>query len=229
MLALDATGDYAFRVPPELELHLDGALLADAARGGVRVSLPRGNHLLSVVGTEESSETLPLQWRTPGNSDWQNIPPELLFLPPPGGIGLSLKLSDGTLTDEAIDPVVAHYYQVSPFSRLHLDPAQWTADWSGELDVPASGTYTFALEHSHVAEVWLDELPLLGNYGAATDTRNAVLQLTAGRHPIRVRFEKTEGGSPRIDLSWMPPGAKATPIPTSALFPVPPQPHGPAT
>jgi hypothetical protein len=52
--------------------------------------------------------------------------------------------------------------------------------------------------------------------------RNAIIELTAGRHAIRVRFEKTIEGSPWINLYWTPPGAPPSVVPGSALYAAPP-------
>ena len=55
--------------------------------------------------------------------------------------------------EEFVDPVLSHFYHVSPFSRLHIESAVWAAEWVGELDAPASGTYTFVLDFSQTALV----------------------------------------------------------------------------
>jgi len=148
-------------------------------------------------------------------------------------MGLRLTLSPGANLsgeprEEYVDPVVAHFYHVSPFARLHLDPRVWTAEWNGVLDVPTAGTYGFTLDHSQNAAAWLDDHEVLGNLNGRADIRNTTLQLAAGRHPIRLRFEKTAEGSPWIMLYWNPPGAPPGVVPGSALSAPPPELLGPA-
>jgi hypothetical protein len=123
--------------------------------------------------------------------------------------------------------VLSHYYHVSPFTRVHLDPQQWTAEWTGQLEVPADGTYSFSLDHSQKAAVWIDDRQVLGNLNSTADVRNTVLQLTSGRHAIRLRFEKGPSGSPQITLYWTRPGAQSAALSARELFPPPPQVLGP--
>ena len=232
-LALDTTGEYSFRVPPGFELRMDDAVIPFAAGQGARLRLVRGNHALQLSGTLEPTSPAGLLWLTPGSKLWQPISAESLFLPPAGGLGLQLTLTPGLQAanperEEFVDPVLSHFYHVSPFLRLHLDPQVWTADWVGQLDAPDAGTYGFLLDHSHTAGVWIDDRQVLGNLNGRPDTRAIPLELTMGRHAIRVRFEKTTDGSPWINLSWTPPGAPSAVVPASALFGPPPVLLGPA-
>ena len=87
---------------------------------------------------------------------------------------------------------------------------------------PLDGTYGFSLDHSQSAAVWIDNRQVLGNLNGPADMRNAVLDLSSGRHAIRVRYEKTSEGSPWITLFWTPPGgtpsdrARQCPVPATA-------------
>jgi hypothetical protein len=222
-LALDTTGDYSFRIPSGFELRIDDAVVASAARPSGRARLIRGNHAVVMSGTIQPDTAARLEWVPPGTVLWQPISAEMLFVPPTGGMGLQLTLTPGLDPDsqpneELIDPVLSHYYHVSPFSRFHLDPQVWTADWVGQLDAPEPGTYGFVLDHSQTAGVWIDDRQILGNLNGAADTRTTNLELASGRHAIRVRFEKTTDGSPWINLYWTPPGAPPAIVPGSALF-----------
>ncbi|GAC1321976.1 MAG: hypothetical protein NVSMB2_19100 [Chloroflexota bacterium] len=232
-LALDASGEYSFRVPTGFELRIDGALLTSAAGTGVRVQLVRGNHTLEESGTMTDSLATGLEWRTPRSSRWLAVPSDMLFLVPPGGLGLQLRLRtelgrDGPAGDEYIDPVLAHYYHVSPFARLHLDPPVWTAEWSGALDAPTSGTYGFSLDHSQAAAVFIDDHQVLGNLNLPSDVRTTSLELSSGRHTIRVRLEKTNADAPFIYLYWSPPGALPRVVPGDVFYAQPPVVLGPA-
>ena len=141
-LALDTTGEYSFRIPSGFELRIDDGVVASAAGPAVRVRLVRGNHALRLSGTIAQTAPARLEWLPMGSGgQWQPIPAEVLFLPPAGGLGLRLTLTPGLDAhsqpmEEYVDPVLSHYYHLSPFSRLHLDPQVWTADWVGQLDAP---------------------------------------------------------------------------------------------
>ena len=231
-LALDTTGEYSFRVPSGFELRIDDQVLASATGAGVRVRLVRGNHALRVFGTVGPAGQAGLQWRPPGGLQWQPVAADVLFVPPPGGLGLQLTLwpaldPGSQPAEELVDPVLSHFYHVSPFSRLHLDPRVWAAEWVGQLDAPESGTYSFLLDYSQTAGVWIDNRQILGNLNGLPDIRNTILDLASGRHAIRVRYEKTVEGSPWINLSWTPPGGPPAIVPGSALFSPPPVVLGP--
>jgi len=157
----------------------------------------------------------------------------VLVVQPPGGSGLQLTLWPGLdpstqAADQMVDPVLSHFYHVTPFSHSQVAPRVWAAEWVGQVDAPESGTYSFSLDHSQMAGVWIDNRQVLGNLNGLSDTRNTILDLTSGRHAIRVRYEKTAEGSPYINLSWAPPGALPAIVPGSALFPSPPAVLGPA-
>src|SRR5439155_5056459 len=94
-LAIDATGEYSFRVPAGFELRIDDALLASAAGSGVRVRLVRGNHALQLSGRLEPSAPVGLEWRTPSLGQWQPVSPDAFFAAPVGGLGLQLALAAG--------------------------------------------------------------------------------------------------------------------------------------
>jgi hypothetical protein len=232
-LALDTSGEYSFRVPSGFELRIDEEVQAAAAGAGVRVRLVRGNHAIRVSGSVGPGTQAALEWRPPGGLQWQPIAADMLFVSPAGGLGLQLTLwpgldAGGQAAEEFVDPVLSHFYHVSPFSRVHLDPRVWAAEWVGQLNAPESGTYGFVLDYSQTAAVWLDNRPILGNLNGLSDVRTTFLDLATGRHAIRVRYEKTVEGSPWIDLSWTPPGEPPAIMPGSALFPPPPVVLGPA-
>jgi streptogramin lyase len=234
-LAVDMTGAYSFRVPPGFELQIDDEVVASAGAPSVRVRLVRGSHAVQMSGTVQSATASQarLEWIVPGGLLWQPISAEALFVPPTGGLGLQLTLLAGLdpgteAREEYVDPVLSHYYHVGPFSRLHQEPAVWSAEWAGQLDVPDSGKYGFLLDYSQAAAVWIDNRQILGNLNGLPDTRNTILELTSGRHAIRVRYEKTVDGSPWINLYWTPPSAPPGIVPGSALFPPPPVVLGPA-
>jgi hypothetical protein len=233
-LALDSSGEYGFRVPPGFELRIDDLPLPSAAGTGGSVRLVRGNHAIQLYGVNIPGVLRGLEWRTPASVEWLPIPDRTLYQPPAGGMGLQLTLVSvsadpkAQLREEYIDPVLSHYFHVSPFSRLRSEPELWSAEWIGQLEAPSGGTYSFTLDFSQDAGVWIDDQLILGNVNGLAETRKTTVELAQGRHPIRVRFEKTAEGSPWINLYWSPPNSTQAIIPASALFPPPPQLLGPA-
>jgi alpha-L-fucosidase len=191
---------------------------------GETLELARGNHLLVLSG---ASNTRQLEWQLPGASTYQKIDDRRLFAAPDGGNGLEAtfyptQTFEGSPVVRIIDPILAHYYHVTPFAFLNLSPAQWSAEWQGEIDVPTDGTYRFDAERLSRAGLWLDgasapvfddtlDLPSASNSGT--------VQLSAGRHPIRVRFQQRGDGGPHLYLYWTPPGGARQLVPGSVLYP----------
>jgi DNA-binding beta-propeller fold protein YncE len=233
-LALDASGEYGLRAPAGFEVRVDDAAVPAASGLGVRVRLARGTHPLQLSGTiRPGAAGAGLDWWPPGAADWQPITDRALFRLPPGGVGLRATLAplpavDGQPAQEFVDPVVAHYYHVSPFAGANLNPPRWSEEWVGALDAPTTGSYEFDLDHSEHAALWIDRQPVLSDLNAPTARLRASVDLSAGRHALRVRYEKTEDGGPWIYLYWTPPGGQRAVVPGSALYPPPPEPLGPA-
>jgi DNA-binding beta-propeller fold protein YncE len=229
-LALDTTGTYGFRVPPGFVLRVDDAALQAAASDGIRVALARGTHLLEVSGTIESDAQPMVEWWPPGEVEWSPVATTSLYLAPAGGNGLRLNLTPlsepASAADEYIDPVLAHYFHITPFASVNGNPPEWVAEWDGVLDAPSTGSYDFALDHSEHAALSIDGSLLMTDLGMATAKLESQVELTAGRHAISVRFEKTEDGAPWIDLYWTPPGGQHVVVPGSVLYPPPPAPVG---
>ena len=88
--------------------------------------------------------------------------------------------------------------------------------------MPELGTYRIGLEQVSTASVWIDDRLVLTN-----DRRNQYedgeVTLTAGRHPIRVRFRDLDSAS-HIYLFWTPPGQSRHIIPGQYLYPHAPDP-----
>ena len=103
---------------------------------------------------------------------------EVLFLPPPGGLGLQLTLTPGVdphtqPSEEYIDPVLSHYYHLSPFARLHLDPPVWTAEWLVSW-TRLSRHVQLLLDHSQAAGGLDRRPPDSGNLNGRSDTSTAI-------------------------------------------------------
>jgi hypothetical protein len=221
-VALNAPGEYGFRVPVGFSLTVDATRLGETDR----VQLARGNHLLNVTGP--AGPTPELNWWPPGATTWQTIDERALFVAPEGGNGLEATFYptpdwQGSPTETIIDPVLDHYYHVSPFARLNLSPPSWSVEWHGTLDVPAAGTYRFESERLSRAGLWIDAQTIFDDT-QVDGPISGVAQLTAGRHDIRVRLQNRGDGGPRLYLFWIPPGGGREVLPGRVLYPPPPKP-----
>jgi hypothetical protein len=93
--------------------------------------------------------------------------------------------------------------------------------WTGQVQVPITGTYTFATTSDDGVRLWVNGQRIINgwnNHSALVNT-SAGITLKAGvRYNIRVDFYERTGGA-QIQLRWTPPGQAETVIPTTHLFP----------
>jgi len=224
-LAIDAPGAYGLRLTDGFQLTVDG----ERVTSGARVELARGNHRVDIVGLLESSGALSLSWQPPGADPWRSLDAAALFVAPEGGNGLEAtfyptRTWEGTPTETVIDPILVHYYHLNPFRRLNFEPrGGWSVEWRGFVEVFSAGTYAFDVERISRAGLWIDERQVFDDTPeAAPEVRSGSLELTAGRHAIRVRLQNRSDGGPRLYLYWTPPGGRREVIPGRALYPPPP-------
>ena len=217
-LVLDVSGEYAFQLPPGTAMTLDGSPVSSESP----LQLVRGNHLVTLTGGSS------VQWRPPGTSEFAPIEAARWFAAPDGGNGLLATFYptqdfQGSPIESLIDPVLAHYYHLSPLARLNLSPPMWSAEWVGSLEVPSSGTYRFEADRLSRAGLWLDnQLVFDDTPEGAREQRVGSIQLTQGRHAIRVRMQHRGDIGPRLYLYWSPPDGTRALVPGSALYPPPP-------
>jgi arylsulfatase A-like enzyme len=103
--------------------------------------------------------------------------------------------------------------------------------FSGYLQVPADGTYTFYLTTDTGAFVRIHDAQLLDadfGYTANSEKSSGTIPLKAGYHPIRIDYRHATAASHSISLQWQGPGIAKQAIPASVWFregvtaPVPP-------
>ncbi|MEX1048446.1 MAG: sulfatase-like hydrolase/transferase [Akkermansiaceae bacterium] len=93
--------------------------------------------------------------------------------------------------------------------------------FSGYLQVPSSGTYTFYLTTDTGAFVRIHDAQLLDadfGYTGGTEKSSGTIPLKAGYHPIRIDYRHATAGSHSISLQWQGPGIAKQAIPASAWF-----------
>jgi MSHA biogenesis protein MshQ len=109
-----------------------------------------------------------------------------------------------------LDPFVG----VRVHSELDEVARPFTATWSGFLDAPASGEYTFELEAADEGSLKID-----GKTVPVTAGASATLPLTSGRHSIEVRLLNRRGGATAF-LYWRTPlNREREVVPADRFFP----------
>jgi hypothetical protein len=92
--------------------------------------------------------------------------------------------------------------------------------YTGYLDVPADGTYTFYLTADSRAFLRIHEASVLdADFGYVPGTEvSAAINLAAGRHAIRLSYARGTGGTPALSLQWSSDVISKQAIPTNALL-----------
>jgi hypothetical protein len=131
---------------------------------------------------------------------------------------------------ERIDPAIDFYWNRNgPGSPVRED--DFTAEWSGYLEAPATGDYTFSAstDDDDGVRVWVDgQLVLEASNESETDDASAsatgadspdpTVRLVAGiRVPIRVEYRERKVMA-FVRLEWSGPGLETEVIPRSQLF-----------
>ena len=94
----------------------------------------------------------------------------------------------------------------------------WGARFSGLINVPDSGNWTFYLTSDDGSEFWLDGASLITNYGShgmreISGTRN----ISSGLHDFKIEF--FQGGGPHgLNLKWEGPNQSKAMIPPTAFM-----------
>ena len=94
----------------------------------------------------------------------------------------------------------------------------WGARFSGLIDVPETGNWTFYLTSDDGSELWVNGQSLVTNYGSHGMTeRSQNVLLDAGMHDFKIEF--FQGGGPHgLQLSWSGPNQSKAFVPPSAFL-----------
>jgi len=97
---------------------------------------------------------------------------------------------------------------------------RWAGRYTGQIDIPAEGSWTFFVESDDGAALWIDGSKVVDNDGKhSMRNRDGTVALTAGLHDIEIQFFQWDGDYGLI-ASWQGPGvATKTVIPSSRLVP----------
>jgi hypothetical protein len=139
-----------------------------------------------------------------------------------GGNGLAVTYYNnidftGT-TVTGVDPVVDFSWGGgSPSAAIGVDT--FSARWTGQVEAPVTGTYTFYTQSDDGVRLWVNGQQLVNNWTNHASTENSgTIALTAGqRYDIRMEFYEN-GGSAVARLSWSAPSIAKAIVPTTRLF-----------
>ena len=96
--------------------------------------------------------------------------------------------------------------------------ADWGARFSGLIDIPETGNWTFFINSDDGSELWVNGESLATNYGMhGMRERSGYVNLTEGLHEFRIEF--FQGGGPHgLKFSWEGPNTSKAAVPASAFY-----------
>jgi hypothetical protein len=211
--------ELSIQSPGPVTVWLDGEAVVETDAGGEQSlsrTLAKGNHGLR-VRAEAGGGIVRLAWTRPSAGGPETIPAWALYHGPEVAVqGLLGSFYEGGDWQsepalQRIDPFIDAYFHLIPLAR------PYGVIWSGQIEIPESGSYAFGLEVNGQAQLFIDD-QLLVDAAESTPYLEGNIDLDAGRHDLRLQFLDDVGGS-RLHLYWTPPGQERQIVPSEMLFP----------
>lgn len=186
--------------------------------------LARGLHPLRLtLSGDQARAGVQLLWTEPGRAEPQPVPPAYFFTrdgSPAAGLTGSYYPNErweGTPFMRRIDPGICFF----GWSDHEPWPGPLSISWQGEIDIPATGPYTFSVESDDGARLFIDG-QLVGESLApsAGNAFEARLTLARGRHAIRLDYFNRDGAK-AVQLRWSHGEGPLGLVPAEALRPAP--------
>jgi hypothetical protein len=129
--------------------------------------------------------------------------------------------SDGwdDLVMQRIDPTVDfNWGDYSPEAGV-VNVDGFKVRWTGEVEIPTSGTYTFHTQTDDGVRLWVNDIQIIDNWtdhGSTHDSGNITL-VGGQRYPIKLEWYENGGGA-ICQLSWDGPAIERQVIPSGYLW-----------
>ncbi|MBC8160297.1 MAG: fibronectin type III domain-containing protein [Roseiflexaceae bacterium] len=142
-----------------------------------------------------------------------------------GGTGLkaeyynSTDLSGAVAISRTDAQVNTNYGSGGPGNPLGAD--SFSVRWTGQIEAPASGSYTFATESDDGVRLWVGGTQVIDNWtlhGPTVDTASPITLSAGQKVDVRMEFFEQTGGAV-ARLLWSYPGQAQQAIPQGRLFP----------
>jgi uncharacterized delta-60 repeat protein len=177
-------------------------------------NLTAGTHVLRLTFDATSGE------RGVANVNWLRIVPAGTTPPPTGETnGLTgTYYNNDNFTGESFTRVDSNinfnWDTGSPDARIA--PDTFSIRWTGQIDVPTTGTYTFYIPADDRSRLLIDGQQII-NYVPGVSGSTATITLASGRHNITYEYVELTGRA-RAALEWSGPGFSRQVVPSSRLF-----------
>lgn len=120
-----------------------------------------------------------------------------------------------------LDPQINFSGLTSTFQELTGKTEHTTARWTGQIEAPATGDYTFYATGDNGFRLYIDGEPVIDHWEPDWDKEqtSSATRLTAGeKHDFRLEMFQDLGGS-NMFLRWAGPGLSKQLVPMSAFTP----------
>jgi hypothetical protein len=120
---------------------------------------------------------------------------------------------------QRIDPVINFDWKDrGPMAELGGD--NFSVRWEGQLEAPASGTFTLHTVSNDGVRLWVNGKRIIDQWNQQSRTEHkGTIELKAGqRYNVRMEFFEA-AGTATAQLAWSGPGWSRTIVPTTNLFP----------
>jgi uncharacterized delta-60 repeat protein len=177
-------------------------------------TLTAGTHVLRLAFDDTSGD------RGVANINWLRILPAGSTPPPTGETnGLTGTYFDNeNFTGEVFTRVDANinfnWDTGSPDPRIA--PDTFSVRWTGQIDVPTTGTYTFYIPADDRSRLLIDGQQVV-NYVPGVSGSTGTITLTSGRHDITYEYVERTGRA-RAALEWSGPGISRQVVPSSRVL-----------
>jgi GH43 family beta-xylosidase len=152
----------------------------------------------------------------PGDGGGGTGDPDAAGQPVHGLRGVYYRQNYETVADRVDAAVDFDWGDGEPVAGAGTD--RFAVRWTGELEVPQAGTWSFALDADDGVRLWLGSDRVIGSWRPQSLTTPwKDVELPAGRVPIKLTyFEQT--GPARVTLRWRHPDGVEEVIPTAQLW-----------
>jgi len=145
---------------------------------------------------------------------------------PASGTGLLAQyysmIDETELAQTQVDPVIDNIWSgTGPLNTvLEGQNDNFSVIWSGYIEAPTTGTYTFFGTTDDGMQIIIGGVPVVDAFFFQAPTEHAgMIDLVAGqRYPIKIRYFEG-GGLTEAHVSWQPPGGIKELLPTARMYP----------
>ena len=93
--------------------------------------------------------------------------------------------------------------------------------WTGQIEAPYSGTYTFYTQSDEGIRLWINNVQLVNHWNSRGSEDSGTIVLTAGqRYAIRIEYYERRG-SATARLLWSHASMGKIVVPMARLYPTP--------